>query len=50
MVQFAAFLFNVIVLGWFFIVSFKFVAIAAIFIYVWWDEIPLFVGGALSAL
>tara|TARA_B100000530_G_C15610527_1_gene350192 strand:- start:189 stop:341 length:153 start_codon:yes stop_codon:yes gene_type:complete len=50
MVQLAAFLFNVIVLGWVFIASFKYVAIAAILLYVWWDEIPLFIGGALSAL
>ena len=50
MVHYSAFLFNVIVLGWFLIISCKFVTIAVILIYVRWDEIPLFVGDALSVL
>ncbi len=50
MVNFATFLFNVLVLGWVFVVSFKFIALATIVIWILWKEIPPFIEGAVSAL
>ncbi len=50
MVIFAAFLFNVLVLGLLFVVSFKFIALATIAIWMLWNDIPPFIEGAISAL
>ena len=50
MVQLAAFIFNVFVIGWVLIFSFKYIIAISFLIFLMWDDIIPFIQGALSAL